>query len=237
MSLDRSRRVDRGYAIAAGIFFIIATFLLFVGEAFYKPVIEAVDVLEQASPQRGTIVAGILIQLLCVFAIPMVAVAFYPVLRRFGVGMAMAYVVFRTLEAAFFGIKEMNVLAMIDVSRLYLAADAAGQPGHAAVGAFVASQVDFAAVSTLVYLTAFVLGTVVINWQMYVTRLVPRFISLSGLISIALLAVASVVNAVSAEPPAWAFLLLLPIAVQEMVFALWLIIKGFDSHALARASR
>jgi len=129
----------------------------------------------------------------------------------------------------------MNVLAMIDVSRLYLVADPTIQPAFGAIGSFLASQYSFAAVSGVVYLTAFVLGTVVINWQMYVTRLVPRVISLSGLIAIALLAVASMVNAVSAEPPDWAFFLLLPIAVQEMVFALWLIFKGFDSRVLARS--
>ena len=53
MHAAQQARADRRYAIAAGVFFIIATFLLFVGEAFYKPVLEATDALSRAAPERG----------------------------------------------------------------------------------------------------------------------------------------------------------------------------------------
>lgn len=236
MPESRTERQDRGYAISAGIFFIIATFLLFVGEAFYKPVLEAADVLDRAAAERGTIVTGVLIETVCVFAIPMVAVSFYPVLKRFGTGMALAYVVFRTLEAAFFGVKEMIKLSMIDISQIYLQADAAGQYAVTAIGAFVGAQMAFSSVAGVVYLIAFILGTLVINWQMYVTRLVPRWIALFGLLSIAVFVVATLLNALNTTPPDWAFYLLLPIAVQEMVFAVWLIVRGFDKTALAQST-
>ena len=68
------------------------------------------------------------------------------------------------------------------------------------------------------------------NYQLYISRLVPRWLSLWGLVGAAL----SFANYVprffgiaSVEP------LFYIIAVQEMVFAVWLIVKGSNRAALA----
>jgi Domain of unknown function (DUF4386) len=75
----------------------------------------------------------------------------------------------------------------------------------------------------------FALGALVFSLLLYQSRLVPRWLSTWGLVGAALYIV----------PPLGSMfglslgLLMAPLAVQEMVMAVWLIAKGFNSPAIA----
>ncbi len=112
----------RSNGIWAGTFFIIATTFLFVGEAFYGPALSDPDVLTGAAGARNDIALGVLIEFACVLAIPLVAVALYPVLRRVSVTLAIGYVAFRLFEAAVFFQKEVDKLQVLAISREFAAA-------------------------------------------------------------------------------------------------------------------
>jgi hypothetical protein len=62
-------------AIIVGILFIIATAFLFIGEAFYGPILNVPDFLETAYPNRITAIIGTLIEFTCVLAIPLIPVS------------------------------------------------------------------------------------------------------------------------------------------------------------------
>ena len=70
---------------------------------------------------------------------------------------------------------------------------------------------------------------------LYQSRLVPRWISVWGLAALVpylaavFLALFALVDPMSSN----AILLYIPLAVQEMVMAVWLIVKGFSSSAVA----
>ena len=64
----------RKTAIIVGVLFIIATAFLFIGGAFYGPVLDSPDYLDFAYPQRITATIGMLIEFTCVLAIPLIAV-------------------------------------------------------------------------------------------------------------------------------------------------------------------
>ena len=75
---------------------------------------------------------------------------------------------------------------------------------------------------------------------LYESNLVPRFISVWGFIAAAVLLTGSVlyhlgmfaeVSRLVLEP-----IIVLPIAVAEMMLAIWLIVKGFNSSAIASES-
>jgi len=66
----------------------------------------------------------------------------------------------------------------------------------------------------------------------YGSKLIPRWLSAWGLVGGALYFAAPLAGMFGFD---WAFLLLL-LAVQEMVLALWLIIKGFNPIAIAAKS-
>ena len=86
--------------------------------------------------------------------------------------------------------------------------------------------------------TVFSLGALMFYFLLYQSKLVPRFLSVWGLIGAPLLLVASLIRVfglVSLFSPI-AALLALPIALNEMVLAVWLIVKGFNPSAIASES-
>ncbi len=65
--------------------------------------------------------------------------------------------------------------------------------------------------------------------------MVPRWISVWGLIAVVLMVTSGVSAMFAVELPDAVFgLLVVPIAIQEMVMAVWLIVKGFDQAALVQ---
>jgi hypothetical protein len=86
---------------------------------------------------------------------------------------------------------------------------------------------------------AFCLGASMYYVVFYRTRLIPRWLAIWGLIALVMLLSAVLITLFDGEPFAVSgnlILLALPIAVQEMVLAVWLIVKGFNPPALAAGS-
>jgi uncharacterized membrane protein HdeD (DUF308 family) len=80
---------------------------------------------------------------------------------------------------------------------------------------------------------AFSIGAVMIYGALYQARLVPRWLSGWGFVGGVLYFIAylvSIFNPLHAAPSIGLGigLLLVPLAIQEMVFAVWLIVKGFN---------
>ena len=73
-----------------------------------------------------------------------------------------------------------------------------------------------------------------LNWMLWKSRLVPRVISGWGLISALVLGGVALTVPFAPIPGSVAVALITPLAVQEMVLALWFIFRGFDRSALAR---
>ena len=81
------------------------------------------------------------------------------------------------------------------------------------------------------------LTALILNYILYQSRLVPRFISVWGLIGAALMLAAGLLGMFGLSPFSTIVILLgLPLALNEMVLAVWLIVKGFNSSAIASAS-
>ena len=79
----------------------------------------------------------------------------------------------------------------------------------------------------------FVLGALMFYVLLYQSRLVPRWLSTWGLVAAALSIVASLGSMFGLSSLG---VLSLPLFLQEMVMAVWLIAKGFNSPAIAAES-
>jgi len=216
-------------AIIVGFLFIIATAFLFIGEAFYGPILNAPGFLETAYPNRITATIGILVEFTCVLAIPLIPVFVFPFLKRFIEPLAIGYVVFRLFEAVLFVIVDINKLSLINVSQGYSAGgvDAAFFRN---MGSFVQAWNMW---GWVFYVFVFAIGALIFYTALYQSKLVPRWISGWGWIAAILIMISALLATLEVNLPETLFgLLVLPIAVQEMVMALWLIIKGFNTSTL-----
>ncbi|MBI9046268.1 MAG: DUF4386 domain-containing protein [Anaerolineaceae bacterium] len=224
-------------AIIVGVLFIIATAFLYVGSAFYGPALDTPDYLQTAYPQRIQAAIGILIEFSCVLAIPLIAIFAFPVLKRYSLPLAISYIFFRAFESVLFILVDINKLALIPISRGYLN----GTPAEAAfynnLGNFIK---DLNLWSWCFYVLVFGIGALIFYYVLFRSRLLPRWISIFGLATAALITASVVFSMfeVSFNLPYGMLELIfaMPIAVQEMVMAVWLIVKGFNPQVQEHAS-
>lgn len=226
---------DRHTATMVGIFFIIATVLYLIGGAIYGPATDSSDYLLKAFPDRNTIRVGIVLEFVCVLAIPMIAYFAFPVLKRVSEPLALAYVGLRTLEIVFLIAIEAKFLSLIDVSENFLAADGATSSRFQAVGDTIQSDID---ATFLLYLFVFNVGALIFYSLLFRSMLVPRVLSIWGFVSAAWMLGGTVFVMFGSFDGSLAEAVLAgPLAVNEMALAAWLILKGFDRSALAGTQR
>jgi hypothetical protein len=220
---------SRTHAMIVGILFIIATAFLFIGKNIYEPILAAPNYLEIAYPQRQTAVIGILLEFACVISIPLIPVFMFPYLRKFYEPLALAYAAFRLFEAVLFVLVEINMLTLIKISQLFLESGGADSTYFSYLGEMIRgwNTWEFA-----VYVAVFTIGGLFFYSVLYRSKLVPRWISGWGFLAAALLLVGSVLSLLEVNfvgPGLFELIFAMPIAGNEMVLAVWLIVKGFDS--------
>ncbi len=225
-----TKSIYKKNAVIVGILFIIATAFLFVGDLFYGPVLDAPDYLQTAFPNRTAATIGILIEFSCILSIPLIPVFAYPVLRKYSETLALSYIVFRLFESVLFVLVDITKLSLIKVSELYLNPDGANADLIANIGATIQGWNEWAWVF---YVFIFGFGALIFYSVLFRSKLLPRWISISGIIAIALMLASAVLAMFSVDLPDAVYgLLVVPIGVQEMVMALRMIIKGFDIQNL-----
>ena len=108
---------------------------------------------------------------------------------------------------------------------------------HAPIQAIADSLLSIRDHSTLTAVFAFNLSALSYYALFYRSRLVPRWLSGWGMAGVLLLMSACLLALFSGNPVTGYTLLILPIALQEMVLAVWLLVKGFGppSHPSSSA--
>jgi hypothetical protein len=153
-----------------------------------------------------------------------IAIALYPVLRRWSGTLALGAVVFRALEAAMYTVAAVSMLSLLEVAHGFTHAAGTDRGSLQAVGD---SLLAVRREAILAGVFAFAVGGLMYYSVFYRSRLVPRWLSGWGIAAEfamlgACLSALFSGNAVTSYTP-----LILPIAVQEIVLAVWLIGRGF----------
>lgn len=82
----------------------------------------------------------------------------------------------------------------------------------------------------------FIIGALMLYSVLYKSKLIPRWISVWGLIAAVALLTGAMLSVFTNISPTIVLLVISPIAVQEMVMAGWLIVKGFNPSAIDSGS-
>ena len=224
------RDSSRKAALVAGLLFIVADVAGFAGDALLRS-FSGPDYLTQLYAHGGLAAAGVLAKVIGALACAGIAVAMYQVLKRASAGMALGSVVFRMLEAAFYLIGAMSLLALLKLSGQFAVAGVADRASLQAIGDALLSLRTYAA--SLLGVFAFCVGGFLYNLLFFRARLLPRWLSGFGMIATLTLTAACLLSLFSGNRITSYIPLAFPIFVQELVLAGWLIAKGFDTSAIA----
>jgi len=214
----------RRISLAAGIAYVL-TFVSIPTLALYSSVRGASYVLG-SGPDTAAIVGGLL-EITVALAGIATAVILFPILRKQNETFALGLVAARILESATIFVGVAFVLSIVTLRQ-----DAAG------AGALATSH----GLVTL-YDRIFLLGQsfmpavcdLLLGWMLYQSRLVPRPLSVIGIVGAPLLVVGylAVLFGGIDQRGSLAGLSALPVAVFEFSLGVWLIVKGFDPKAVA----
>ena len=231
---------NRKTAIIVGVLFIFAIVMLFIGEALYKPILDSPDYLDNAYPNKTVVITGILLEFTGVPAVVLLSLFLFPVLKRYNEVLALGYVVFRLFEAALLSVAYISKLLLVNLSQNYLSKGGVDASYFQYIGSSIQSVDHWAGTQGLIYHIAFTLGSLMLYYVLYRSKLVPRFISAWGFIAaIALLTGSVLINIdmfTGISEVGLELIFALPIAVAEIMLSIWLIVKGFNPYAIDSGS-
>lgn len=224
-------RSDRRLAIIAGVLFIIATVanllsIVFLGSVGSK------DYLVDVAANGHRVAGGALLLLIGAFASASIAIALYPVLKRYRKGLSLGAVGFRLIEGTLYVIGIISVLSLLSLSQEFVRSAAQNAASFDVVGKSLQSVRDW---SGLMGALAFYVGGLLYYVIFYGSKVVPRWLAGWGIAGVVLGAVAGMLvlfGAIDYMSTGQA-VLNVPIAVNEIVLAIWLIAKGFRSSDVA----
>jgi hypothetical protein len=222
----------RKIAVTTGVLFIVATVAALVAAALV-PGLHGTDYLTKVSANSNLVTTGALFYLIAAFTSAGIAISLYPVLKKWNAGLALGSVVFRAMEAVMYMAAVVSLLSLLTVSQQFANAGVADRASLQAIGDSLRSARDNA---TLAAVFAFSLGAFSYYYVFFQSRLIPRWLSGFGIAAAILMFTACLLALFSNSPVTGYTLLILPIAVQEMVLAVWLIVKGFNPSASASGS-
>jgi hypothetical protein len=228
---------NRKTAMIVGVLFIIGTVAGILSAVAAGPLSgvladptagNAVDLATVAASASQITLAALLV-LVMGFALALVPVVIFPVLKQHNEPLAFGYLVFRgALETTCYILSALSWLFVVALSQQYTIAAAADTPSVRALGSLLLQANDLI---TPILEIVFSLGALLFYVLLWQAKLIPRLLSGWGLLAAFLylgVGLASMFGAVSEA-------LLMVMLVQEMVMAVWLIVKGFNSNALVFA--
>ena len=224
---------SRKTAIIVGILFITATVTYMLGSGYLDPILNAPDYLIDVSSNQNQVLIGMLLEFVNHIAVVCIPFMMFPIFRKHNESLALGYVVFRIVESVTLIVGSISLLSLLTLSQEFVNAGAPGASYYLTIGNSLLAAREWTIL--LGVNIVFPLGALMFNYFLYQSKLVPRWLSGWGFIGATLLLVRAVSMLVFFDLNQFV-LLTLPIWVQEMVFAVWLIVKGFDSSAIASNS-
>jgi len=226
----------RAAAVATGALFIAATVADLISRvAFVQPILAAPLDLAKVEANQSQVLLGALFLFIGAAASAGIAIALYPVLRKHNEGLALGAVCFRLIEGGLYAGIVVCLLVLVSVSQESVKAGASAAAAYTVPGVLLTAARD--ALGEVAVL-AFGLGALMYYWVFYRTRLVPRWLSVWGLVAIGSVMVSSVLVmlGLTEAMSTTQVVLALPIFLQEMVLAVWLIARGFDPSVIVPES-
>ena len=216
----------RKTAIIVGVLFIVATVTAILTIVFLGSTLETPLNFDTVSSNANQVIIAVIFWLILAVSVTGIGVMMYPILKKHNEGLALGYVGLRLIESICIIVASISLLSLLTVSQEYVVGtfDATY---YQSIGSLLLTLQNWSfEIGTLIFLG---LGGLFLNYSLYELKLVPRWLSGWGLIGAACVLLYGLLGLFGLTADSITLnLLAAPIAVQEMAFAVWLIVKGFN---------
>jgi hypothetical protein len=231
MTTKEKTNSNRKAAIAVGALYIAATVAGVLSVAPITFLTNGPGMLAQIAANEGKMITAVSLEFIMALTVAGVAFMIYPILKQdtdtdVKKGLASWYLGSRITEGAIFVVAILARLLLLVLSQEFLKA---GSPD---VSYFQTGGTVLVAASNYAYMlgqSVFCVGAAMLYYLLYQSKRVPRWLSVWGFIGAPLMLAAGFLVLVDGNPNSpLSTAMYAPMALQEMVFAVWLIVKGFN---------
>jgi len=162
------------------------------------------------NPNKTSLVIGVLLEIACGVAVVGIGVLMFPILKMFNKRLALGYVVFRIIECAIIIAGGIYMLSLLRLMWKY----------------------------EMILFLFTGLGGLIFSYLLYQSNLIPRLLSVLGIIGYAMLSIGVLLDMLGyfyMNTDA-GMLLYIPGGLFELFLPIWLFIKGFNSSTIASVS-
>lgn len=219
-------------AIVTGAFFITATVTAIIGLKLYDPILLDPGFLKTGVINANQIILGAIFESILAISAVGTAIMMYPYLKRFNESWGLGYVCFRLIEVIFILIGILSMISIVTLSQEYINSTQSDLASFQTTAKLLKTIHDW----TFVFGPHFILGvnTFIYSSIFFYSRLVPRKLSILGIIGAVLILMAAMLELFGIISPFGSEIIVmaLPIALYEMILAGWLIAKGFNVEVI-----
>lgn len=213
---------NRKTALIVGILFIIASAASVMSLFFFNSIYDS-DYLTTVAANENNVLIGVLLMLAATASIVAIPIVLYPVLKKHNETLALGYTGARIFEGLFFVLNIVTLLSILSLSKEYVSAGTESAEFFRISGSLLLKNFEW---NGHLLDFPFVLSTLILNYALYKSNLIPRRLSAWGFVG-GIIWISGVV--IGMFSTAYVTVLAAPIGLQEMVLAGWLIVKGFNS--------
>ena len=223
----------RAEILIATLFLVTGVVSIFGAFFVLNPILNGSDYLARVFPNQGAVELGSLLWSINNIGIVFIAVFAFGVLRKLDEALAVGYLASRIIEGTIMMVGIAATLLLIPLSQEFLKAGAPHGSWFQTIGD-VLQHARFLGLTGL-SLPMLGLGGLLFTWMLFRYRLVPRLISVVGLIGYALVFLVSIAGwfgLVDPSPGASGAgaVLILPVGVFEIILLpFWLLFRGFKT--------
>ena len=190
-------------------------------------ILGATDYLTQVATNPTTILWSALLVLCMGFSCAGIGFSLYPILKNHGEGLALSVAGFRLMEGTLQIVSALGLVALLAVGQEFVTSGSPPVSFFQPAGAAIKTVSDW--MSNGFYLFPWCIAAFLYSFVFWKTKLVPRWLTGWGILGLVLMLMSSFLVMFNVFPTLSSMLavLNLPIALQEMVLAIWLIVRGY----------
>lgn len=210
---------------------LIGVLYLFVFIAGILSVAKAVDdsdYLTKSASNSKQIYRAVFFQFLMAIFYSGIAILLYPVLKVHNESLALGFLGSRVIAVLFVLIGAMTLLLILKLSQAFVKVNAPSSSHYQVIGDLLKTARDL--LNHVGMIIVLCMGGIMLNVLLIQSGLIPEWLSVWGILGSVLAILASIlVMTKHVQIISRAYIILnIPIALQEIVFAGWLIFKGFE---------
>ncbi|MFA5856320.1 MAG: DUF4386 domain-containing protein [Parachlamydiales bacterium] len=159
------------------------------------------------NPNTPLLIIGVLLEISCGVAVVGIGLLMFPILKNLNKNLALGYVIFRIIECLMIIISGVYLLSLLKLMWNY----------------------------DMIIFIFTGLGGLIFSYLLYQSKLIPRYLSVLGIIGYAILLLGVLLTMLGYVDinTGTGMLLLLPGGLFELFLPIWLFVKGFNKYALA----